>query len=101
MFRNAYESLVLGEEDRYAGYKLLARQVWETYQSKIPKDGLARVGLRPLEDIDREILNRFLNPEQGTPFEVRAVLRTKLGLAPETAPPPVTTNAPPAKSSVE
>jgi hypothetical protein len=97
MFRNAYESLVLGEEDRYAGYKLLARQVWETYQSKIGKESLARVGLRPLEDVDREILNRFLNPEEGTPFEARAVLRTKLGLPPETAPPPVTTNAPPAK----
>jgi len=97
MFRNAYDSLLLGEEDRYAGYKLLARQVWETYQAKIPKDGLARVGLRPLEDNDREILNRYLNPAEGVPFEARAILRTKLSLPPETAPPAAATNAPPSQ----
>jgi hypothetical protein len=99
MFRNAYESLVLGEEDRYAGYKLLARRAWDIYQSKITKEGQARIGLRPLDDIDREILNRFLDPGEGAPFELRAVLRTKLGLPPEAATPPATTNAPPVKVS--
>ena len=99
MFRNAYESLVIGEEDHYAGYKLMARQVWDIFQSKIGKDSLKRVGLSPLEDIDREILNRFLDPQGDVPFEVRAVLRTKLGLPPEAAAPPASTNAPPVKSS--
>ncbi len=99
MFRNAYDSLVLGEEDHFAGYKLLARQVWDAYQSKIPKERLAAIGLRPIEDIDREILNRFLDPEGGVSFEPRAVLRTKLGLPPETVAPPATTNTPPAKLS--
>jgi hypothetical protein len=42
----------------------------------------------------RVILNRLLDPEQGAPFEMRAALRTKLGMSPETAPAP-STNAPP------
>ena len=66
---------------------------------QIPAERMAAIGLRPLEDIDREILNRFLDPEGGVPFEARAVLRTRLGLPPETVVPPATTNAPPAKLS--
>jgi hypothetical protein len=96
MMRNAYESLILGQDDHFAGYKALARQVWDIYQSKIPKEGKARVGLRPLEDTEKEILNRFLDPAEGAPFEVRAVLRGKLGLPAEAALPPPATNAPPA-----
>jgi hypothetical protein len=99
MFRNAYESLVLGEDDRYAGYKLMAKRVWDVYQAKLSKDSLERVKLRPLEDIDREILLRFLDPEEGAPFEVRATLRSKLGQPPEAPIPPASTNAPPASSS--
>jgi len=99
MFRNAYESLIMEEEDHFAGYKAMARQIWDTYQSKIPKEGLGRVGLRPLDDIDREMLNRFLDPEGGVPFEARAMLRTRLGMPAETIAPPPTTNAPPVKIS--
>jgi hypothetical protein len=99
MFRNAYESLVMGQRDLYEGYKAMARQVWDIYQSKMTKESLPRVGLSPLEDIDRSILNRFLDPAEGPPWEVRAVLRTKLGLPPEAAAPANTTNALPAKLS--
>jgi plasmid stability protein len=63
------------------------------------KESLPRVGLSPLEDIDREILNRFLDPQEGVPWEARAILRTKLGLPPEAAAPAATTNAPPVKLS--
>jgi hypothetical protein len=99
MLRNAYESIVLGEQDRYEGYKAMARRVWEIYQNKMTKESLPRVGLSPLEDIDREILNRFLDPQEGVPWEARAILRTKLGLPPEAAAPAATTNAPPVKLS--
>jgi hypothetical protein len=99
MFRNAYDSLIMGEEDKYAGYKLMARRVWEIYQAKIGKDSLKRVGLSPLENIDREILDRFLDPNEGAPWEVRAILRTKLGLPAEAAAPAAVTNTPPAKVS--
>jgi hypothetical protein len=99
MLRNAYESLVTGKEDLYSGYKTLAQRVWDIYQTKIPKEGKARIGLSPFEDMDREILNRFLDPQGGVPWEARAILRTKLGLPPEAAAPAATTNAPPLKLS--
>jgi hypothetical protein len=99
MLRNAYESLVLGERDHYEGYKAMARRVWDIYQSKMTKESLPRVGLSPFEDIDREMLNRFLDPQEGAPWEARAILRTKLGLPPEAAAPAASTNAPAVKLS--
>ncbi|HVM46861.1 MAG TPA: hypothetical protein VMU04_02490 [Candidatus Acidoferrum sp.] len=97
MLRNAYYSLVMNHVDQYEGYKALARRTWEVYQSKMPKESLARVGLSPLEDIDREVLHRFLDPQEGVPWEQRAMLRTKLGLGPEPAV-PATTNTPTARA---
>ena len=99
MLRNAYESLVFGQEDRYAGYQAMAQRTWEIYQSKMGKESLERVGLSPLADIDRDVRARFLDPQGGVPWEARAILRTKLGLPPEAAAPAATTNAPPAKVS--
>jgi len=55
--------------------------------------------LRPFEEIDREIRRRMLDPREGEPFEVRAVLRTKLGLPPEVGAEPAATNAPPGQAS--
>jgi len=88
---NAYMSLATDEEqgeERFAGYRLMAKQLWQTYMSKIPKERTAAIGLPPLEDIDREVRDRLLDPQQGLPPEVRAVLRSKLGLGKETAIPP-------------
>jgi len=91
----SYRNLAIDQEDRAAGAKLLARKVWATYQSKM--EGIEkRVGLPPFEQIDRDVLNRLLDPQQGAPLEFRAVLRTKLGLPAETAGTPATTNALPA-----
>src|ERR1035438_7417634 len=50
---NSYRSIVLGEDGHAAGFRMLAQQVWSAYQSRIPPEGLARVGLSPFEDIDR------------------------------------------------
>jgi hypothetical protein len=89
---NAYMSLATDDEqgeERYAGFRLMARQLWQTYMSKIPKERIAAIGLPPLEDIDREVRDRLLDPQRGLPPEVRAVLRSKLGLGKETAVPPV------------
>ena len=41
----------------------------------------------------------MLDPQEGEPPEVRAVLRTKLGELPETSAPPAATNAPPEKGA--
>jgi len=94
---NSYNNLTMDEDERSAGFQLLARQVWAAYMNKIPKDRVAAIGLRPLEAIDREIRGRLLDPEHGWPPEVRAVLRTKLGLPKEAALPVAGTNAPPEK----
>ena len=94
---NSYNSLAIDEDERSAGLLLLARQVWAAYMNKIPQDRVQAIGLRPLEEIDREIRGRLLDPEHGWPPEVRAVLRTKLGLPKETPLPVAGTNSPPEK----
>ena len=91
--------MALGEDGPAAGFRLLAQQVWSAYQSGIPKERLSAIGLHPFEDIDQEVRKRMLDPQEGEPPEVRAVLRTKLGEPPETSAPPAATNAPPEKVS--
>ena len=88
-----YYELAMGDDNRYAGYKLLANKIYDRYQKQVASfEGQARVGLPPLADINRTVLNQLLNPEKGLPYAARAVLRTQLRLPPETA----STNAPPA-----
>ena len=96
---NSYRNMVLNEDAAAAGYKLLARQVWMSYQSGLPQERLAAIGLRPLEEIDQEVRRHMLDTQNGEPPEVRAVLRAKLGEPPEAAAPPATTNAAPEKAS--
>jgi hypothetical protein len=95
LLENSYRSMALGEDDSAAGFRLLAQQVWNSYQSHMPKERLEAIGLNPFEDIDREVRRRLLDTKEGMPPEVRAVLRTKLGDLPETSVPTGVTNAPP------
>ena len=99
MFVNSYSSLAIDEEERALGYKLLAGKIWNAYMSKIPKERIEAIGLPPIEQINREVLTRMLNPEHGVPVQVRAILRSKLGMPAESTVPSATTNAPPAKVS--
>ena len=93
LLARAYYELAMGEDNRYAGFKLLAGKIYERYQTQVASfQGQPRVGLPPLADINRTVLNQLLDPKQGMPFAARAVLRTQLRLPPETA----STNAPPA-----
>jgi hypothetical protein len=92
---NSYRSMALGEDNPAAGFRLLAQQLWNSYQSGMPKERLSAIGLNPFEDIDREVRKRMLDSKDGEPPEVRAVLRTKLGDLPETSVPTGATNAPP------
>jgi hypothetical protein len=55
--------------------------------------------MSPLPQIQKEVLDRLLDPKEGLPYEYRAVLRTKLELPPEASPPPARTNAAPEKVS--
>ncbi|HSU55795.1 MAG TPA: hypothetical protein VLT36_17195 [Candidatus Dormibacteraeota bacterium] len=81
---SSYQSLALDEDDRSAGQRAIARQIWNAYTAQLPKERLDALALRPFADIDTEIRNRLLDPQHGLPVEVRAVLRSKLSLPAET-----------------
>jgi hypothetical protein len=97
---NSFMSLAIDEDERAAGYKGMARLIHDTYQKKIPQERMMAIGLPPLEDTTRVILDRLLDPEHGAPFEVRAVLRTKLQLPAESAVLGSSTNSIPAPEKV-
>jgi hypothetical protein len=93
LLARAYYELAIGQDDRYAGFRLLARKIYSQYEAKVASyQGQQRVGLPPFADINQKVLNQILDPKQGMPFAARAVIRTQLRLPPE-AP---STNAPPA-----
>jgi hypothetical protein len=99
----AFHSLILGEDDQQAGLRMMARKVWQSYMSQI-EGSEVRIGLPPVEETEKVIRDRLLDPEEGMPYEYRAVLRAKLGMPPEPPPAeiesvPGTTNAPPAVST--
>jgi len=85
--------MATGQDDRYANFKLLAGKVYQYYQTQISrmKSNIQRIGLPPFTDLNRDVLNQLLNPQQGLPFAARAVLRTQLGLPAETNAPPAAT----------
>ena len=91
LLAHAYYALAIGDDDRYAGFKLLAAKIYAQYQKKIASyHEQERVGLPAFADINRTVLKHLLDPKQGMPFAARAVLRSQLGLPSET----VSTNAP-------
>jgi len=99
----AYHSLILGEDDQYAGLRMMVRKVWQSYMSQV-EGSEVRIGLPPVEETEKVIRDRMLDPEQGLPYEYRVVLRLKLGLPAEPPPAepssvPGTTNAPPTVST--
>jgi hypothetical protein len=93
---NSYEQLAIGQDDRAAGFKLLAAKVYENYgHNTAGHNNEKRIGLPPFADINRTVLNQLLDPQHGLPYAARAVLRTRLRLPAETnAPPLVSTNVP-------
>jgi hypothetical protein len=56
------------------------------------------IGLPPLNEIAREVRDVMLDPTSGLPPEARAILRTELGMSPETASNKPATNAAPASA---
>jgi hypothetical protein len=88
---NSYTSMVIGQDERAAGFKLLADKVRVLYESKTSIRSNA-IPLTSMQDMQEEIVRRLLDPEQGMSYPERAVLRTKLGMGPE--PPPATTPKP-------
>jgi hypothetical protein len=91
---HAYEDLAIGQDDRAAGFQLLAEKIYAHYQAKMGKDQ-PRASLPPMNDLKRTAINILLDPQRGLPYAARAVIRTQLGMPAETIAPPqtVSTNA--------
>ena len=98
LIAEGYRSLLEGDNDRAAGYELLAEKVRETYESKTAKGGgTERIPLPTIDTVKHEVLNELLNtdPEKAVlEYPARAALRSQLGMEPEPASAP-STNAPP------
>ena len=96
MVRHAYSELLLGQDERYTGYMLLAKKTYNTYESQIPKSREDPIGLPPFEDLVKIAQDQMLNPQTSPlPYEARAVLRSKLGMKKEEPVAPGTTNSVP------
>lgn len=95
--RTGLESLAVDEDDRYIGMDAIAQKVWNHYEEKIGvnKETQVRVGIPSLADIRRGVLRDLLAKDSGFPPELAAQLRTKLGMAPDALPAPVTTEVAP------
>ncbi len=87
LIMTSYMSYVIDEDDRADGLMRLAKAAWQSYQSKIPADRMSAIGLHPFRDMQQTVLDRLLNPTSGLPPEAQAVIRTKLNLPAEKAPP--------------
>ena len=92
LIARSYYELAIGQDDRSVGFRLLSQKVYEKYQRNISKmaSNIARVGLPPYDVLNRTVLNRLLDAQQGMPYPMRAVVRTQLGLPAEMS----ATNAP-------
>jgi hypothetical protein len=96
LLARSYYELAAGADSRYQGYKNLSRKVYDVYQKKQGSSAanLARTGLAPYEEINRDVLNTLLSTQKPVlPFAARAIIRTQLGLPAETNSPPATTNS--------
>jgi len=90
---HAYHDLALGNDDRYENFKRLAAKVYARYgKTTSVGNGDKRIPLQPYDILNREVLSHLLDPQQGYPYAMRAVIRTQLGLPAETA---ATNAAPP------
>ena len=95
----SYKQLILGDKKRAAGLRHLAQMLREAYMKNISGGANEkRIGLPPVEEVEQQVLMRLLDPKENFwPFEMRAALRSALGLELETVLPVSTeTNAPPA-----
>jgi hypothetical protein len=79
------QDVAVGEDDSALGHELLARKIYETWQKDVERQK-ERLQLPPFDDMKREVLRGFLDPESGVPPEMQALLRRLLPAAPAHAP---------------
>jgi len=96
-----YLALIRGEDRRNAGYRALARILRAKYMKAIAGgENEKRIGLPPVEEMEKQVRDILLDPERGWPVELRAALRGALRMEPE-APSASATNAPPAAAAAK
>ncbi|MGC8743200.1 MAG: hypothetical protein ACP5T0_04905 [Verrucomicrobiia bacterium] len=81
--RYSYIYLVYDDEQRANGYFLLARKLYDSYQSRLVPGQKERVSLPPFDELNKATLSDALDPQNGFEPRMRAILRTKLNLPPE------------------
>ncbi|MGC9035466.1 MAG: hypothetical protein ACP5K7_06480 [Verrucomicrobiia bacterium] len=81
--RYSYLYLVYDDDQRANGYFLLAKKLYESYQSRLVPGQKERVSLPPFDELNKAALKDALDPQNGFEPRSRAILRTKLNLPPE------------------
>jgi hypothetical protein len=93
--RWSFSAMLTGNDDLAFSWRLLARELRDRYKVNI-KGGEERLPVSAVADAEKKVRDELLDPAKGIlSFEYRAILRGKLGMEPETVPPPAATNAPP------
>jgi hypothetical protein len=98
LLRQSYYALAIGQDDRSAGFKNLARKVYDHYVVKttMPGNNENRAKLPSFDVLNRAALNYLLDTKNPVlPYAARAALRTQLIMPAETNAPPavISTNA--------
>jgi hypothetical protein len=90
LLAQSYYALAIGQDDRHEGFKLLAGKVYQHYVSKTDINGKnVRTPLPPYDVLNRTVLNDLLDTQKPVlPYAARAVIRSQLGMLPETNSPP-------------
>jgi len=85
MLAQGYLNLAINQDERSVGYQLLAQKAYDRYQDKMG-NSQQRVTLPPMEDLKKDVLRTLLdpNPENPIPYAARAIIRSRIGLTPET-----------------
>ena len=93
LLQSFYIALAIGQDDRAAGFKLLAQKVYEHYVSKTNDHGKnVRTPLPPYDVLNRTVLNYLLDTQKPVlPYAARAVIRSQLGMSGETNATPAAT----------
>ncbi|MBI2946498.1 MAG: hypothetical protein HYY23_02560 [Verrucomicrobia bacterium] len=94
MLESVFLNLAIDEDDLAVGYDRFAQRIWNRFMQEIGTISKERVGLPPLAQLKKQVLDRMLDPESGLEPQIANQLRTKLGL-PAAAPSATSTNRPP------
>ena len=95
LLATSYMSFAIDQDEQGEGLRILAQKAWQIFMSKVPPEGISRMGLPPFRDIDVTVRTRVLNPTNGLPPEAAAVIRTKFNIPTDKTPP----TAPPEQSA--